>query len=159
MAGGWPVAALAGRADLLEPVGTARVNHSGTFNGNIMACAATVATIDALTADPPYQRLESMGGRLMAGLADLGRAAGLPLNVQGLPMAFNVSLGAPAEAHDYREHSTRDRAGYARLAAALVEAGIWVAGRGIWYLSAAHDERAISVALERAEPVLRRFVS
>jgi glutamate-1-semialdehyde 2,1-aminomutase len=159
MAGGWPVAALAGRADLLDPIGSGRVNHSGTFNGNVMACAATIATIDSLIADPPYQRLESLGGRLMAALAAIGRDAGLPLNVQGLPMAFNLSLGGPAVAHDLREHAQRDRAGYVQLAAHLVDAGVWVANRGIWYVSAAHDERAIDAALERAAPVLRRAVA
>jgi glutamate-1-semialdehyde 2,1-aminomutase len=156
LAAGWPVAAIAGRAELLEPLGTGRVNHSGTFNGNVIGCAATIAALDALRDDPPYERLERLGGRLMEGLRRLGAEHGLALNVQGVGMAFNASLDGPAVAHDAREHLSRDLAGYRRLAAALVEAGVWVAGRGIWYLSAAHDDAEVDAALERAEGVFRR---
>ena len=35
-----------------------------------------------------------------------------------------------------------------------MEAGVWVAARGIWYLSAAHGERELEVTLERAERAL-----
>ena len=154
MAGGWPVAALAGRRALMERFGTGRVNHSGTFNANVMSCAATIATIDALVADPPYARLEQLGTALMNGLAELGATAGIPLNVEGPPMAFHASIGEPAVAHDYRDSVRRDRARYAALARRLAAAGVWVAGRGIWYLSAAHGDREIEVALERVSAVL-----
>ncbi|MFN8621683.1 MAG: aminotransferase class III-fold pyridoxal phosphate-dependent enzyme [Chloroflexota bacterium] len=154
MAGGWPASALAGRAELMDPVGTGAVNHSGTFNGNVMACAATIATLDLLASDPPYERLAAVGGRLMTELASLGREAGLPLNVQGLPMAFNASIGGPAVARSLEEVNQRDREAYVALARALVDAGVWVAGRGIWYLSAAHDDDIIDATLERARPVL-----
>jgi glutamate-1-semialdehyde 2,1-aminomutase len=36
----------------------------------------------------------------------------------------------------------------------LIENGVWVAGRGIWYLSAAHDDQEIEVTLDRAEAAL-----
>lgn len=159
LAGGWPVAALAGRAALMEPIGEGRVNHSGTFNGNVMATAATIATLDQLAADPPYPRLERTGTRLMEGIAALGREAGIPLNVQGLPMAFNVSIGGPTLATSLAEHRERDLAGYAALARSLVDAGVWVAGRGIWYLSAAHDDRAVDAALDRAAPVIHALAA
>ena len=42
MAGGFPVAGLAGRGDLMERFATG-VNHSGTFNASVMACAAVTA--------------------------------------------------------------------------------------------------------------------
>jgi glutamate-1-semialdehyde 2,1-aminomutase len=47
-----------------------------------------------------------------------------------------------------------DTTGYKRLAARLVDAGVWVAARGIWYVSAAHGERELEVTLERAERAL-----
>jgi len=90
----------------------------------------------------------------MDGLRRLGDENGLPLTVQGLPMAFNVSFGTPAVAHDYRETLLRDRARYQRLAVRLASAGVWLAGRGIWYLSAAHGDREIETALSRVAETL-----
>jgi glutamate-1-semialdehyde 2,1-aminomutase len=157
MAAGWPVAALAGRAELMELFGTGTVNHAGTFNGNRMATAATLATLRELLRDPPYGRIEQVGGRLVTGLADLARQAGVPLRLQGLPMAFHASLGADVEVHEARDLAALDDQGYRKLTGHLARAGVWVAGRGIWYLSAAHADREVDVTLERVAAALRRL--
>jgi len=154
MAGSWPVAALAGRADLMERFGTGEVTHAGTFNANVMGMAATEATLRLLEDEPPYERLRDVGGALMAGLRELGRSRSLPLHVQGLPMAFHVSFGE-VDATDFRTLGELDAATYRRLADGLVEHGVWVARRGIWYVSAAHTMREVGIALERAEAALQ----
>jgi glutamate-1-semialdehyde 2,1-aminomutase len=149
MAAGWPVAALAGRADCLERLGTAAVNHSGTFNGNVMAAAATLATLASLDEDPPYERIDSVGRALMDGLSALADDASVPLHVQGFPAAFHVSFGG-GDVVDLRSLQRLDAERYRRLAGRLVDAGVWVARRGIWYVSAAHGAREVDVTLERA---------
>lgn len=159
IAAGWPTAALAGRADLMERFGTGSVNHSGTANANVMSMAATVAAIETLTDDPPYERLESFGDRLMDGLRAAGARHGHPLNVQGLPMAFNASVGGPAVAHDHLEAAMRDGRAYDRVADALVAAGVWVARRGIWYVSAAHGEEELELTLARIDAALEAVMS
>lgn len=156
MAGSWPVAAVAGSSELLEPFGTGQVNHSGTFNANVMGMAAVTATLRRLADDPPYEQLERVGTTLMDGLRKLGEASGLPLQVQGLPMAFHVSFGDGAVT-DYRSLQTRDADRYRKLADALVAEGVWVARRGVWYVSAAHGEDEVEITLERAEAALGRF--
>jgi glutamate-1-semialdehyde 2,1-aminomutase len=154
MAGGWPVAALAGRADLMDRFGTGEVNHSGTFNGSVMATAAIDATIRQLRDDPPYQRITEHGAALMAGLRELGERHGLPLRVAGLPMAFHVSFG-DADVTDYRTLQRLDLARYEGLAAALVDHGIWVTGRGVWYVSDSHGAAELDAALTRFDQTLR----
>lgn len=155
MAGGWPVAALAGRAELMERFGTRDVNHSGTFNANVMAAAATLATLETLRDDPPYRRIEWLGNELMDGLRALAADASLPLRVQGFPAAFHVSFGeAGDEVVDLRSLQRLDAERYRGLAQRLVAAGVWVATRGIWYVSAAHGERELEVTLERAATAL-----
>jgi glutamate-1-semialdehyde 2,1-aminomutase len=152
MAAGWPVAALAGRADCMERFGTRNVNHSGTFNGNVMAAAATLATLDTLSDDPPYERIESVGAALMDALRALAAEASVPLHVQGFPCAFHVSFGEGDDVVDLRSLQRLDAERYRRLAGRLVDAGVWVAARGIWYVSAAHGRRELDVTLERAAP-------
>jgi glutamate-1-semialdehyde 2,1-aminomutase len=151
MAGGWPVAALAGRAELMQRFGTGEVNHSGTFNGSVMAAAAVVATIDLLTNDPPYERIAEHGTALMSGLIELADKHSAPLRVQGLPMAFHASFGHRDPVTDHRELRKLDLEGYARFASLLSEHGVWVAGRGIWYVSAAHGPDELATALERVD--------
>ncbi len=156
MAGGWPVAALAGRAQLMERFGTGEVNHSGTFNASVMSAAAVVATMRRFSADPPYERVERHGRALMDGLRTLAAGHGVPLRVQGLPMAFHTSLGGADEPfHDYRGLAARDLDAYADLARTLTSGGVWVAGRGIWYVSAAHGDHELHTALERIDATLK----
>ncbi|MGI5175117.1 aspartate aminotransferase family protein [Dactylosporangium sp. CA-152071] len=154
MAGGWPVAALAGHAHLMERFGTGEVNHSGTFNGSVMAAAAVVATIDLLTSDPPYERIAEHGTALMAGLLELADKHQVPLRVQGVPMAFHASFGPREPVTDHRELRNLDLARYARFAEVLAGYGVWVAGRGIWYVSAAHGPRELATTLERVDDAL-----
>ncbi|MFI9550910.1 aspartate aminotransferase family protein [Nonomuraea endophytica] len=155
LAGGWPVSAVAGRGDLMARFGTGEVNHSGTFNASVMAAAAIVATLDTLTSAPPYARIEDHGRRLMAGLAELGRRHGVPLRVQGLPVAFHVSFGPPRPVHDLAGLHALDLARYARFARTLAAHGVWVAGRGIWYVSAAHGEAELTDVLDRVDQALK----
>jgi glutamate-1-semialdehyde 2,1-aminomutase len=155
MGSGWPVAALAGSRELMELFGGG-VNHSGTFNANVMAMAATLATVRLLRETSPYDRIAQVGEQLMRGLADTARGK-VPLRIQGLPVAFHASFGEEIELWDYRALASLDSEGYRKLAACLIEEGVWVAARGIWYLSAAHGEREVEATLERAEAALKRL--
>jgi glutamate-1-semialdehyde 2,1-aminomutase len=156
LAGSWPVGALAGRRALMEPFGTGGVNHSGTFNANVMAMAAVTATVRTLRDEPPYEEIERVGERLMKELGDLGGELGV--RVQGLPMAFHVTFARDeGDLTDYRSLQRCDAGRYRRLAQLLVDEGVWVAGRGIWYVSAAHRDREVDVTLERAAAAMSRL--
>lgn len=158
MAGGWPVAALAGPAELMERFGTGEVNHSGTFNASVMASAAIVATLRVLRDDPPYERITTLGTMLKEGLSDLAHRHSVELNVQGLPMGFHVGIGS-GPVTNLEELERLDSDAYQGLATSLISNGVWVAGRGIWYMSAAHDESDIEATLERADRALGEFAS
>ncbi|SDT20962.1 glutamate-1-semialdehyde 2,1-aminomutase [Jiangella sp. DSM 45060] len=148
MAGGWPVSALAGSAALMDRFADGVV-HAGTFNGSVPACAAVIASLKALREDPPYARLEEYGDSLMDAIVEIGRDHGLPLRAQGLPMAFHVSFGDPAPVHDYAGLAGLDLDRYAAFSHTLADHGVWVAARGIWYVSAAHADKEMAATLER----------
>ncbi|WP_236789879.1 aspartate aminotransferase family protein [Amycolatopsis sp. GM8] len=158
IAGGFPVAALVGRADLMNRFGTGEVNHAGTFNGSVMATAAVTATLTSLVDDPPYDRIVTHGNALMTGLREISADHDVPLRVSGLPQAFHVSFG-DADVIDYRSLQQLDLALYEKLAAVLVEHGIWVAGRGVWYVSASHGPRELETALTRFDKALTAWVA
>ena len=151
LAGGWPVAAFAGRAEVMDVLIDGRVNHSGTFNGSVMASAAIVATLSLLRADPPYERIAAYGRALMAKLDDLGQQTGVPLLVQGLPVAFHVAPNAAAGADE--------SLGTLELHRALADNGVWVTTRGIWYVSGTHGQPELDETTERAGRALRALAS
>jgi len=156
MAGGWPVAAIAGRADLMQGFGTGKVNHSGTFNGSVMAAAAVVATLRLLAENPPYQQIAEYGTALKAELSEVAASHDLPLHLQGLPMAFHASFGGPSAEpfHDLRGLQSRDLDRYRKLARTLARHGVWVASRGIWYISAAHGADELRLTVKRFDKAL-----
>ncbi len=155
IAAGWPVSALVGSAELMDRFADG-VNHSGTFNGSVMACAAVLATAQILDDDPPYERMRAHGSQLMQGLTELADRHELPLKLQGLPMAFHARWGGPDQVTGYRELLQSDAAEYARLAGSLCSAGVWVANRGIWYVSGSHTDSDLTQALERIDDAFTR---
>ena len=79
--GGLPLAAFAGRRDVMEqlaPVGP--VYQAGTLSGNPIATAAGLAVLGELD-DGAYATLEKTAGALADGVRDAIAAAGLPVQV------------------------------------------------------------------------------
>ena len=150
MAGGWPVGALVGRAELMEPIGTKKVNLSGTFNANLMRAAAVVVSLEYLKQEPPYERLVRSTADLTQGLKELAEEASIPLRIQGVAGAFHASIAtSDVEVHDFRDLARLDNDAYLRLVDRMIASGIWLSGRGIWYVSTAHGEDEVGITLER----------
>ena len=82
--GGFPLAAVAGRADIMAHFDRARVAEEdflfqvGTLSGNPVASAAGLATLEILRRPGAYERLFATGRTLMAALRDLLRAPASP---------------------------------------------------------------------------------
>ncbi|MDH3248181.1 MAG: aspartate aminotransferase family protein [Acidimicrobiia bacterium] len=152
MAGGVPAAAFAGRGEIMERLAS-DTNHSGTLNGNALSSAAVIAAMDLIESDPPYERIEDYGTAVMAGIERIAADHGHQMNVHGFPMAFHVSFGK-ADVTDWRTLQSLDLDQYARFTSALVDAGVWVTGRGVWYSSAAHGASELADVLERFEAAI-----
>ena len=67
-----------------------RYSHSGTYNANVVACAAVSATMDVLAEPGLYERQRELGETLMSGLRKLAAEAGLPVIVEGLGTVFQI---------------------------------------------------------------------
>lgn len=158
LANGMPVAALVGRADVMRLFGTHEVNHSGTFNAYVPGIAAALATLAELEADDGavYQRIAGRGQQLMDGLTELTHRLDVPLAIQGLPCAFHLAVGGNGTLTEYRDYQKSDRAITARLSDALLAEGVRTAGRGIWYVSGAHDADDLEITLDAAERAMRQ---
>lgn len=151
--GGFSLAALGGRADVMGLVVTGGVVHGGTFNANTTSVAAGIAVLDAMDA-AAYARIERHGSRLMAALGDLGERHGAALRVQGLPSVFNTSFGAPGPIRDAAGYAAADAGLQGRFLAALQDLGVRPTARGTWFVSAAHDDEAVDRTIAAADRAL-----
>jgi len=157
MAGGFPNAALVGKAEYMG-LFEEGVNHSGTFNSNVMSMAATAAALEQLQSDETavYGHLESVGTSLIVGIREIARRTGVPLLVQGLPTAFHLSFTDEKEIADYRSLiSSCDQKRYELFAVGMLERGVRLLERGIWYVSTAHTDAQIEKTLKTVEDVLK----
>lgn len=158
MAAGFPLSCLAGKRDLMELIATNKVNHSGTFNANVMAMAAAVSTLTVLESDHSLERLTQLGKRLMKGLEELLEEAGIQSQVEGPGPMFHLAFTDGEAFHDYRtfvEHT--DIARYHSFVSCMAESGIRLIPRGLWYLSLAHTEQDVDLTLQSAKSALQRM--
>jgi glutamate-1-semialdehyde 2,1-aminomutase len=157
IAGGLPVAAIAGRAEVMDAVARGEVGHAGTFNSNPLGMAATVGNLTALDQDRAriYPRLYDLGRRLMDGIRAAAVDAGVPMLVDGPGPVFQTYLTRAETVRNYRDFAATDRAGMSRLHQALLDRGVNIVPRGLWFLSAAHTEADIDRTLEAVADALR----
>ncbi|MCE7981605.1 MAG: aspartate aminotransferase family protein [Caldilinea sp. CFX5] len=157
MAGGFANAALVGKRDYMIRFAQG-VNHSGTFNSNVIAMAASAAAMAELEKEDGaiYRQLEQNGAYLIEGIRAIGQRLGLPLHVQGLPTAFHVSFTELAAIRDYRDYALHcDKERYSRFCVAMLRRGVRLIERGVWYLSAAHTEEQLTKTLQAVEAALQ----
>ncbi len=147
IANGFPVAAIMGRADLLDMFVTGGVLHGGTFNAQPVTMAAMVATQKALTPQM-YETASQRGVRLKDGIRDILKAAGHKAQVTGFELMFHVGFGLDAPARNYRDLLKSDKALYVKFAHALLKRGVRALERGAWFVSFEHDDGVIDATLE-----------
>lgn len=147
IANGFPVAAIVGRADLLDMFVSGGVLHGGTFNAQPVTMAAMVATQKALTPQH-YETSSKRGVRLRDGIAAILKDAGIKAQVTGFELMFHVGFGLGAPARNYRDLLKVDKPAYVKFAHALLKRGVRVLERGAWFVSSEHDDAVIDATLD-----------
>ncbi|HXT50842.1 MAG TPA: glutamate-1-semialdehyde 2,1-aminomutase [Thermoanaerobaculia bacterium] len=155
--GGLNIGAYGGPRDLMLKIAPAGpVYQAGTLSGNPLAVAAGLATLEQLAADDfaIYGQLEETSARLASGIDEAAGTAGVPARVQRIGSMLGVFLTA-GEVWTLADVDATDRAGFARLFHALLDAGVHLppSPYETLFVSAAHGEAEIAAtiaAFERA---------
>lgn len=150
MAGGMPVSALVGKAHVMDHITDGKVAHAGTFNSHPVAIAAAQAALRILDEEREqvYGTLYARGRLLMEGIRAAAVKAGVPLLVDGPGPVFQTYFTDAAAVRDYRGFAATDRALMGRLHAALLDRGVSMVPRGLWFLSTAHSEADIAATVD-----------
>ena len=90
IAGGIPMGATLVKSDILSVM--KKGEHSSTFGGNPVSCAAGTATIQALTQDNLLKNAEMMGEKLFQGLTKLKSKHSIIREVRGKGLMIGVEL-------------------------------------------------------------------
>ncbi|WP_210318375.1 aspartate aminotransferase family protein [Aureimonas endophytica] len=159
LGGGFPVAAVGGRRDVMALVSDGTVSLAGTYTANGIAVAAANATLDELAVPGAYDRLYETSDRLRHGLAEIFARSGLPAHVVGLGPVFQVWF-ADGPIHSYRDAERRaDQAMFRRWWLGMIERGV-LFHPGAYenlFVSFAHTKADIDVTLAIAAEVVARL--
>ncbi len=144
ISGGFPLAAIVGRAEAMSPLDARRKPRkelawaSGTLNGNPISASAGVAALSALQQPGVYDRLHTVGGRLRSGIEELGRKHGYAVQTPGEDAVFGVRFTDRRPLRNWQDLLTADKELGFRWAIELLKRGILVNPNEKFYLSTTH---------------------
>ncbi len=146
MGGGFPAAAFGGRRDVMEMLSpTGPVYQAGTLSGNPVAATAGLTTLRLATEDV-YTQIDATAERLKTLVGEALDAEGVAHHVQGAGSLFSVFWGVTGEVVDYAGAQAQEGWRYRAFFHALLDAGVHLPPSAFeaWFLSAAHDDAAVS---------------
>jgi glutamate-1-semialdehyde 2,1-aminomutase len=150
--GGLPVGAYGGRREIMEQVSPlGPVYQAGTLSGNPLAMAAGVATLRLLTEPGVYGHLETLSARLVDGLGEAARSAGVPYTANRVGSMFTGFFCADPVT-DYASAKRADTRRYARFFHAMLQAGVYLAPSQFeaGFVSLAHTQLDVDTTIEAA---------
>jgi glutamate-1-semialdehyde 2,1-aminomutase len=159
LGGGLPLAAVAGRLDVLEladpsyPVVEQRVYLSGTLNGNPLAAVAGLATLEVLVDEDVPAQLARTGTMLAEELVSLAQERSIELRFIG-PPSFLEPLFGDGDVVDYRSYTASDRATAMAFGRELLRRGVFVNPGNKLYMSSTLGEDEMTRVLEAAAGAL-----
>ena len=158
MGGGYPLAALAGRAEVLsvfdrgESDNETYISRIGTLNGNPIACAAGLATLNVMREKDTYQKVSGAGSAIRKALVEVCNENGVPVQNCGENAIFDVYF-SEQPVSNYRDTLVSDSAMMTRFNTGLLERGI-LKGAQKYYPSAVHNDEDVEKTIQAIREVI-----
>ncbi len=155
--GGVPVAAYAGRAELMNnvaPLGP--VYQAGTLAGNPLAMRAGIATLKELSKPGVYEGIDELAKKLVAGLRAALAGAGVAAQVNSIGSLSTIFF-TPQAVTSYSEAKLSDTKVYARFFREMLNRGIFLAPSQFEaaFVSAAHTSPDIDQTILAASDAFK----
>ena len=155
--GGLPVGAFGGRAEIMDclaPLGP--VYQAGTLSGNPVAMAAGLANLQELLDGDAYKKLEERGAQLAAGMRDVAKSAGVPVQFNQCGSMF-CGYFTSQPVHNVADAMHSDRERFKKFFHGMIEEGVYFAPSQFeaGFLSTAHSAADIEKTVSAAAKVLR----
>jgi len=161
LGGGLPLGAFGGRREIMEklaPLGG--VYQAGTYSGNPVSVAASLATLQSLKrrAGQLYPKLEKSGEEMRRAINDLIRSAKVAAQVNGLSSMFQIFF-TDHPVIDYDSAKTSDTTRFQKYFQSLLASRVFVPPSQFesCFLATSHKDDEIQTTLEAVESALNRL--
>jgi 4-aminobutyrate aminotransferase/(S)-3-amino-2-methylpropionate transaminase len=121
IAGGLPLAAVTGRAELLDAVHVGGLG--GTYGGNPVACAAALGAIETMRTERLDERADQLGAIMTAKLTELAAAVDVVAEVRGRGAMVAVEFAEPGTLRPLADLAKRTAARCAQEGVVVLTAG------------------------------------
>lgn len=162
LGGGLPIAAFAGRRDVMERVATNSVKHGGTYNGSPLCATAACVVLDRLAEPAATQRIDDCGQAVIRAITGAASMHGVQCVVQGVGAMFQVLFSATGKpTRQYRDLHRLDSRRHAAFRQGLLDRGVHInaAPTACWFLCTAlsdEDVERTCAAVEAAMGAVAR---
>ena len=157
--GGFPLAAYAGKREIMEQVAPAgSMYQAGTLSGNPVATAAGIATLEVLGKPGVWQTAAERTETLTYGLRRAGEESGVPLQAVGAGTMAGVFF-KDQPVTNYAESAVDDEGRYTAFFQGMLRRGVYLAPSRFeaMFLSSTHDEGDIETTVQAAAEVLQEM--
>ncbi|HEX4783250.1 MAG TPA: aspartate aminotransferase family protein [Candidatus Sulfotelmatobacter sp.] len=156
---GLPVAALVGRAEIMDALQWGGVLHYGTHNGSRIGMFAARANLRVLARDnnASFRHTWRIAEQLCAGYRELFKKKGRSLVVQSVGPMFQLMFTEQAAIRDYREFCQFvDRPAFQKFVLSLFPFGVYTSPSATLHsiVTLAHTDEDVELTLEAAEKAL-----
>jgi glutamate-1-semialdehyde 2,1-aminomutase len=159
IANGYPMAAVAGRRDLLEQyntTSTGKVAFAGTCNGGAVGMAAALATIQTLETEPVHQHVFELGEQMRKGLHQITEDLGIAAVISGYGSLYTM-LFMKGPLRSYDDVIRNDQEFFVAYRKELVRRGVLEMPENIGrnHISYSHTAEDIDRTLEISHEALK----
>lgn len=156
---GLPVAALVGRAEIMDALQWGGVLHYGTHNGSRIGMFAARANLRVLTRDnnASFRHTSKISEKLCSGLRQLFQKKGRAAIVQNVGPMLQVMFTDQPAIRDYRDFCQHvDRAAFQRFVLSLFPFGVYASPSAALHsiVTLAHTDEDVEMTLEAAGKAL-----
>jgi glutamate-1-semialdehyde 2,1-aminomutase len=135
------------------------VYQAGTLSGNPVAMAAGLATLDGLSEPGFHAKLAATTDRLVLGIHDAARKAGVPLATNHVCGMFGLFFTAAPHVNTYAEATACDVERFKRFFHGMLAEGVYLAPSAFeaGFISAAHTDADVDATVAAAGRVFARL--
>jgi glutamate-1-semialdehyde 2,1-aminomutase len=158
IANGYPIAAVAGREDIMRKFGDSVV-HGGTYTCHSVALAAAVKTLEILDETPALETIARYGVKLQQGLGKILSGRDIEHSFVGHPSMGGLFFSATPPTN-YRDWAHTDYTFYEALAPRLHDLGVLCEpdSREPLFICEAHDQSCLEKTLDAFEQAVEQTI-
>ena len=148
--GGLPVGAYGGKAEIMSMVAPAGpMYQAGTLSGNPLAMTAGIKTLELLSQDGSYEKLQSITERLLNGILDSAKSAGINITGSSISGMFGFYL-CEGPVRNFEEAKASDVDLFGKLHRSMLNKGVYLAPSAFeaGFTSLAHSEDDIEYTIK-----------